>query len=334
METPKNASTKEKAESKSCADKTSENLQMFDKNANINVYFLDPWHILPFAWPCLIKIMKVTRVASFIPKSDLPNELLEIKDIKLTMAWDKSKDQKKFADSLVYCLMMHMQKHIQIEEYEDEVEKKLEKERRNPFNKVATNNLNQNASNYLILLDCESFIDEYYYAEGFAEINFCSNTFVKNASRDNLRYEDISLHVTTFLKNLLNKRSYSNVYENRVCYILINEYFCLNKIFDFDENCWGRVSSDFVNDIKSRLSSTYSCLPIDKKSRIKKLPTIISEEARDLWENLTTELTNFNDAVEERKNETDWSSSDDFDIEKENRRFWIECGERPDGPLW
>ena len=300
----------------------------------MNVYFIDPTYVKSKVWKPLLNYLKVKAAYSFIPKDNLPTELLSIIDPYLKSSYS-GEDMVQFSNSCVYWLREHMERYIHLITKDHPNVNSISSEERMKYTSQSPhNNLrNFDSDNCLILLKLRSS----YNDEGRVLPPEC---FVTGLNDRNL-----PTHIASYCLNILHKKYQNYLHCAQSAFVLFDEYFsrtfryvhrvrkgyymCMVKEWD---RCYihfkGGKTIDFMNTINRGIHDiSKEEFPILEKDGKKQYTRLITDEGEDVYKQFIDEAKEMAEEYEcDRRLQADgenWQK----EIEEMNREFWRECGE-------
>lgn len=293
----------------------------------MNVYYIDPTYVKPEGWEPLLTYLKVKSAYSFIPKAELPIELLSIIKPYLKTCYN-GQDIKKFSDNCAYWLRAHFEKHLKLIPYDFEDIEEIPFEERKEFSsKSAYNNLKYlDDSNCLILMRLNST----YSYRGWIK--------APETIFDELNGDSLPIHLSRYCLNLLKKYHKHSKYTEQCSFICFDKFFSQTYYYIHKYRRWQKYVLNFSNG-KSRsfinavnqgihdLSST--SFPLIEHKGKNYYTSIRTPEGEIKYKQFIKEANEVREKYEEEnKGENYYYGESDKDIlKREIEDFWKDCGD-------
>lgn len=291
----------------------------------MNVYFIDPTYIKSEGWKPLLTFLKVKVAYSFIPKEELPENLISIINPYLKTAYS-NQDLKSFSDNCAYWLRAHFEKHIHLlsEDYNDisniprEELKKYSS--RSPYNNL----MNLESENCLILLNLNSSYD-------YKGIILAPECYV-----DVLQESNLPTHIAKYCLNILHKKHQHSLYQNQSSFVVFDKYFsrtfCYNPRFKrwdyYSIKTKDGRSINLMNPINRSINTIApNDFPLIDKGGKKYFTQIRNEYGDTAYQQFINEANERAEEYKEQQREIAEGISWQEEVAEMNRAFWGECGE-------
>lgn len=185
----------------------------------MNVYFIDPKYVKSKAWEPLLKCLKVNTAYSFIPREQLPEELISIIHPYLTASYS-NQDIVSYSNNCAYWLRAHFEMHINLvsKDFKDVNDvcdfKKvpLHEWRKYNTNSAYNNIVNRGVENALVILSLNSGID------------WRGNIEYPKCNVDVLQEQNLPTHIAKYCLNILHKKFKHSMYQAQSAFVMFNEY--------------------------------------------------------------------------------------------------------------
>lgn len=291
----------------------------------MNVYFIDPTYVKSEGWKPLLIFLKVKAAYSFIPKEELPENLISIINPYLKTAYS-NQDLKSFSDNCAYWLRAHFEKHIHLltEDYKDinniPKEELKKYSSRSPYNNI----MNLESENCLILLKLNSSYD-------YRGIILAPECYV-----DVLQESNLPTHIAKYCLNILHKKHQHSLYQNQSSFVVFDKYFSRTFCYNPRFKRWdyysiktkeGR-SINLMNPINRSINTIApDDFPLIDKDGKKYFTLIRSEDGDSAYQQFINEANERVEEYEEQQRDIAEGMSWQEEVAEMNRAFWRECGE-------
>lgn len=201
----------------------------------MNVYIIDPTFVRIEFWKPLISLLKVKKVYSFFPKSQMPSELYsEIKD--MLRGEYRKQNKQKFAESCSFWLRGHLKKYTRLLTDDYPEYKKLmnsgygdipEYIRRYYSSNDALSNIdNLEESNCLVLAKVFSKATEY-------GVISAPHFYMKE-----LYIKDLPTYICHHCLSMLSTDLGTSIFQNQCAFILFDEFFQFGYKYEYENRKW------------------------------------------------------------------------------------------------
>lgn len=293
----------------------------------MNVYYIDPTYVKPEGWEPLLTYLKVKSAYSFIPKAELPTELLSIIKPYLKACYN-GQDIKKFSDNCTYWLRAHLEKHLKLIPYEFEAIEEIPFVERKEFSsKSAFNNIkNLDDSNCLILMR----LDSTYSYRGWIK---APETII-----DELNGDSLPIYLSRYCLNLLKKYHKHSKYTEQSSFICFDKFFSKAYYYIHKYRRWQEYDLHFkdgqtVNfiwainkNINLNSPESFPIKEIEGKRKFTLLRTVNGEKE---YQQFVEDANKVYDEYEERERieACAFGESDQEYTKRVREEFWKECGD-------
>ena len=290
----------------------------------MNIYFIDPTYVKPEGWKPLLTFLKVKAAYSFIPKEEIPENLILLINPYLKAAYS-NQELKTFSDNCAYWLRAHFEKHIHLlsDDHNDIGSIPREELRKYSSRSPYNNLMNLESENCLILLKLKSSYDY----KGMILAPEC-NVGV-------LQETNLPTHIAKYCLNILHKKHQHSLYQNQSSFVVFDKYFSRTFCYNPRSKRWDYYSIktkdgryiNLMNPINRSINTMApNDFPLIEKDGKKHFTLIRNEDGDTAYQQFINEAKKMAEQYEYDQ----WSQAEGEEWQKEidemNKEFWRECG--------